>query len=1056
MKEFLIGLFSISIFMTAVIALLLSVSKGMKNRFSVSARFFVWLLVMVRLAVPIGGIFLPSLIEIPISQAPADSEVVGDIVLKEDPDLNLEGSQSLDIPIQKPVESAPSVDNETGNLPIINDMGEKETTAEPNPGEPSKRPETDDEFKINLDLIVNIAFGVWVLGAVAFVAKNLISYATFNIWSRNNLKSADGVILETYKEMCQDMGIKKAPRLYINSVNESPYCAGYFRKRIVIPSVPFSNDELCSVLSHELCHYRRKDVWTKLLAVVGNALHWFNPLAYMAAERFEREMEHYCDEMVLRGLSEEKALEYGKTMLLVARECKGSSALTTSFNPKKKAVGERIDNILDSGKKKKRGIVVICAVAVLCIVAGVIIGVNVIGDEEPKKDVSSKDDYRVVLWHNSDGVKLCAKNEEDKKGGENVPVKLVNGKNEIYFKSDFIFHVGSRTEYYYTDVTGDGVKDHVLILPTASGTGVSEEELYVFNGEDLKEITVEDPLAFINSHMTFSSDDDCYYVYRQDEKLFELNKKVLGPYDPSLMLETPVVDCGILNYYVNEAEDGASNIRVEYCVSIVLTNGDSLGNAVVSFSYLDNKMKCTEVDFSPYCIAETNNTNWLVRGYSGYITMVNGDTYIRIDQDKGLNDFHSDANRNTLSATFDENSKLCLLTYYDRSAYFLTSNEAHMMHATLVDLAKGEVIKVFAPTFSEILSYHGASSDDVAIKEYVEDEKRLHHSLGAIDVSAERAYFYSFLASDDYRVNLRASVVIWADDRQSTYFAQEPILPEDSTEIYDILDELRDMKGVDTHLATAATAFINKDTLVLENHLGCMCGVLESYKNFEFGKYSFSMDEGVLKLHIEIKKSSIETVPAGDYTIEFQRGILAAVTMSGIGAYEYYGNGDEKSDAVMYTNRWISGFGLYKGSVKECIDSINDSENDSLKNDVIKYIWQVSGDENSKLNTPDEYKKAAKDIFGVDDFDIPESMIDGDGNVVRWGHGGRICMTYVFPEEREGNTVTVKVRAYADFACTVESHLYEFKYEDHGDFLKIVSIIIVEESKYEPENRYVA
>ena len=56
MKAFVIGLISISFFMTLVISFLLSVSKGMKSNFSARARFVVWLLVMIRLALPFGGI----------------------------------------------------------------------------------------------------------------------------------------------------------------------------------------------------------------------------------------------------------------------------------------------------------------------------------------------------------------------------------------------------------------------------------------------------------------------------------------------------------------------------------------------------------------------------------------------------------------------------------------------------------------------------------------------------------------------------------------------------------------------------------------------------------------------------------------------------------------------------------------------------------------------------------------------------------------------------------------------------------------------------------------
>ena len=1070
MKAFVIGLISISFFMALVISFLLSISKGMKSNFSARAKFVVWLLVMIRLALPFGGILLPSLVEISVSEASVQTDTGDNIIEKEETDLNFGGSQTVGTPKQKPHETDPAVNNDTEKAPILSETQQvevgKDQSVNLKPNNSAPQTEKEMEFELSWDHVFALAFLVWTVGAIIFVAKNLIAYAVFSVKSKKTLSEADGELLLTYNKLCENMGVKGAPKLYVNSVSQSPYCAGYFRKRIVIPNVSLAENEICGILSHELCHHIRKDVWFKLLSVFANAVHWFNPLAYVAAERFDREIEHCCDAAVLKMKTEEEAMEYGKTILNVARECKGGGALTTRFNPRKKAVGERIDNILDAGKKKKRGIIIICAVAVLCIVSGLIIGLRMTEDEKPEKESEetkkeenvSIDDYPVVLWSNEDGVKLCAKNEEDKKGGENVPLVLLFGDDVIYFNGSYIFHVDTRTDYYNTDITGDGVKDHVLILPTASGTGVSEDDLYVFNGKDLAEISVEDPLVFINSQMTFTGDDEYYYVRHYGKEIFKLTKKAFGGIEEEWILEKPLVDSGIKHYYVNENENenGASSIRAEYFVSVAKGNFGSLGDAQVSFSYSGNELKCNEVKFIPYCIAKTNNENWSVWGSGETVSIIggNGNTVIYLSKDDGLNNFHAD-NVGSFTATFDKNEKLCLLIYSDVYSENIFGGVVRMMRAALVDLEKGEVIGEFAPSVSELINGHGTAAYD-AVKEYAENGEDFIHNLTAVDVTEERAYFYSYFVSDEYRVNLRASVVIWAADKQCTYTAVEPRLPEDSTEIYDVLDELRHIEGVDTCLATAVTAFINKDTLVLENHLGCLCGVLESYKDFEFGSYSFSYSEGVLKLQIEIKKSSLTTVPAGEYTIEFCRGRFAAVTMSGIGAYEYYGNNGEDTDAVTYTRNWLSSFGLYDGSVESYIENINASESDNYKNDVIKYLWWVTGDENSKLNTADEYKKAAKDILGADDFHIPESMIDENGNVQLWGHGGRICMTYVFPEEREGNTVTVKVQSYADFSKTVESHVYEFKYEDCGDYLRFVSVDIIEEGKYEPEDRYMA
>ena len=66
MKEFLIELIGISLPMSIVILLLLAFSKAIKKKFRASSRFIIWLVIIIRLAIPFGGIFLPSIIEIPV------------------------------------------------------------------------------------------------------------------------------------------------------------------------------------------------------------------------------------------------------------------------------------------------------------------------------------------------------------------------------------------------------------------------------------------------------------------------------------------------------------------------------------------------------------------------------------------------------------------------------------------------------------------------------------------------------------------------------------------------------------------------------------------------------------------------------------------------------------------------------------------------------------------------------------------------------------------------------------------------------------------------------
>jgi hypothetical protein len=75
------------------------------------------------------------------------------------------------------------------------------------------------------------------------------------------------------------------------------------RSTILIPSEaahwPDARRE--AVLVHELTHVRRRDVQAQLLAQAVCALHWFNPLAWLAARNMRREREVACDDAVLKA-----------------------------------------------------------------------------------------------------------------------------------------------------------------------------------------------------------------------------------------------------------------------------------------------------------------------------------------------------------------------------------------------------------------------------------------------------------------------------------------------------------------------------------------------------------------------------------------------------------------------------------------------------------------------------------------------------------------------------------------------------------------------------------
>lgn len=1048
MREFLIELIGISLPTSAVILLILAFSKRIKRSFSAACRYFIWLVIIIRLAIPFGGIFLPSLIEIPVYEAEYNEQENEKTPI--DPPVSAPVSGEIQYTPETNTTPSPIVPDDPSGSTVEPEQITPETgTVSQNTPAIEKEPEDDKGFEFDPSMIAPALFFLWAAGAVSFIASDLIKYNIYLVRTKKALAVPDEITISVYNEICSEMNIRKAPALYVSSVFQSPLLCGYFKKRIIIPNISLSDESLRRVLAHELTHHRRGDLWTKLLARFANAIHWFNPLAYVAVSRFYREMELSCDEKVISALSEEERILYGKTMLDIVKNCKNvESVLTTKFDPKKKSAGERIENIVGC-EKKKRGIIIICTVVALCLVAGVVIGVNIISadNKTDAKDNNEKNDpekgeYSVRLW-SDDGSELWAKNEEALKGGENEPLKLVSGKTEIYFTGSFNSHIGSRTRYYNTDVTGDGKKDHVLILPTVSGTGVKGEEIHVFDGKKHKEISTQEPLEYLSSLITFSSDDDNYYAsFNGQTKKYR--KDLFYSYGTDHQLDTPLLECGWLEYNVDETKEGTSSITASFLVSVSKANLDGIGVCRVNFSYSKKALVCESFDFSDLNgMCETNSEKWFVRAYGSQVILVSDEKRYVIK----LQDFSEHEDR-LPSAHISSDEIYCVLTYYDSS---YSDGDTQMMCATVVYLNSGNIKDLYADQLADILSYHELTEEDIS--EYIPKNKsRLTHTLEVEETDSSSLVIHSKIVSDDEKLKLCGHYIAAPF---YMYYDNEYIVDSTDMENYhsepEMPEKLNDIDDVPPGVANAVTAFINKDTKALEKLLGCRDGVLRQYADFEFGKYSFSYKDGTLELKVEVKKSSLPDVQPGSYTVEFSIGRFADVHMSGLGNYNANNKNQEfTTTAEKYVYDWIGSTGLWDFSA---VEAINASDDSLYKADLVMFMDHYDKD----IDTVEEYKEAARAIFGIEDLDIPDRLIEDNGTVIdSWGHGGSVRTYKKAGSETDPDTgiITVYVQTYADFAGTVRSHIYEYKFEDHGNYLKVIYSGIYEKSEYEPEARY--
>ena len=359
MLQFLITLGGISLAMSVVIILMLAMQRPIKKRFAALGRYIIWSVIIVRLCLPVSLDILPKLITLP-SVLPETQTVMPSEEVYEGttPEVNY-----------TPEAQAPSEPStEAVNEPML-DNTESEISTPVAPVAPTPAPAADKPgFELTGEHIIIALFTVWALGAVGFVTFTLIRYRINARRLDEALALPDPELWGIYDTVCRELNIKKAPPLYMGRADVSPMVYGFFNPKVVLPSVEMSAESVTYILRHELTHYKRGDLWFKLLAMLANALHWFNPLAYIACGAMSAEAELSCDESALRKTDLMGRLGYGNSMLEIVKRCKHSPKLTTGFSPKKRAVKERFENMINTTKKRKGYLIValIVAAALIC------------------------------------------------------------------------------------------------------------------------------------------------------------------------------------------------------------------------------------------------------------------------------------------------------------------------------------------------------------------------------------------------------------------------------------------------------------------------------------------------------------------------------------------------------------------------------------------------------------------------------------------------------------------------------------------------------------------
>ncbi|MGB9067843.1 MAG: M56 family metallopeptidase, partial [Candidatus Acidiferrales bacterium] len=144
---------------------------------------------------------------------------------------------------------------------------------------------------------------VWCVGSTA------VLFSWWRRWGRVSaaVRSGPRVTAGREFEILQDLrarcGIAGRVELVTCQSAVEPGIIGTLHPVVVLPAGiagKLSDAQLASIMTHELCHFRRRDNLTAAIHMCVEAIFWFHPLLWWLGARLVDERERACDEEVLR------------------------------------------------------------------------------------------------------------------------------------------------------------------------------------------------------------------------------------------------------------------------------------------------------------------------------------------------------------------------------------------------------------------------------------------------------------------------------------------------------------------------------------------------------------------------------------------------------------------------------------------------------------------------------------------------------------------------------------------------------------------------------------
>lgn len=214
---------------------------------------------------------------------------------------------------------------------------------------------TDSNYKEKLHFNINYIKTLYLIGILLFVFMNLAFFIKFKLI----IKKSNYILNDEYNKVLdktkEKLNINKNILLLENKNVFSPMLVGIIKPKIILPIKEISIEDLELILTHELIHFKRKDLITKLVLLFVNILNFFNPLIYFLIKDIDKYCEYSCDDKLIKIYNENKEKAYCLAILNSINPNKNTHIhFSTTFACNRKNLKRRLENIMTKDKPKNK------------------------------------------------------------------------------------------------------------------------------------------------------------------------------------------------------------------------------------------------------------------------------------------------------------------------------------------------------------------------------------------------------------------------------------------------------------------------------------------------------------------------------------------------------------------------------------------------------------------------------------------------------------------------------------------------------------------------------